>query len=245
MSRAIVCVGVGGNDHARYEQYARRLLRTVKENWAGETMFWIGRYPEGSPSHAESSYAFKTFAMRAAAAREHTTILWMDTTVIARAPIEPLFDYIERVGYVLIGDSHLVRDWVSDAVLEWAGVTRADVPETAKLVSGSFVGLDLRSGTGRLLFEKWTDAVDKKLNKVLWANDPPNGRCRSVSFHTGEFISEDPAVQGSMGDEAILGALAWKYGLTVQEGNNTWCSDAWNGVFQSTGYDGGKFGELV
>ena len=238
--RVVISVGVG----KRYEPYVRRLHRTVDQFWSGPTMFYDGRYPEGSPTHEEVNYGFKAYAVREAVARGYTCLLYCDSCVVARSPLEPLFDHIQKVGYVLIGDSHRVRDWTSDAALRWTGFRRSDIPPDRTSAAGGFVGMDLLHSTGKLLCDSWLDAVEKKLTGVLWANGPIGDRASSCSFHTGEFIAEDPTVQGHMGDEAILGLLMLKYGLRAEHGSNPWCSQFENGVFLSTGYDDGKYGAL-
>jgi hypothetical protein len=242
-TRIVISVGIGGSGD-RYEKYLRRLKRTVEDNWSGSTLFYEGVYPAGSPTHEEINYGFKAYALQEAVRQGYTCLLWSDACVIARAPLEPLFNHIEKEGYVLIGDSHRVRDWTSDKILAWAGIDRTTIPDTALCVAGGFVGIDITHPMGKLIYDRWIDAVEKRLTSVLWSNDPIGDRCRSVSFHTGEFISEDPTVQGSMSDEAVLGTLAFKHVLVTQPGDNPWCSQHWNGVFQSTGYDGGEYGAL-
>lgn len=240
MNPVIISVGV----RERYEPYVRRLRRTVAENWDGSTLFYVGEYPPGSPSHEDVNYAFKAYAIREAVRRGYTRYLYSDACVVARAPVAPLFEHLREVGVILIGDSHKVRDWTSDAVLDFAGLRREDIPPDRDSAAGGFVGIDLDHPLGREVHDRWLEAVDRNLTKVLWANGPVGNRASSCSHHTGEFISADPTVQGSMGDEAVLGALAWKLGIPVQPGRNPWCSQYWDGVFQSTGYDGGEHGRL-
>lgn len=239
--RIIISVGVG----ERYEPYVRRLHRTVDQFWTGPTLFYESALPPGSPTHYEANYAFKVYALREAIASGHTLLLYSDVSVVAIQPIWPIFDYIRDNGYLLIGDGHTVREWSSDAVLDWAGLKREDIPPEATTASGGFIGINTEHPMGKLLYNSWFDAVQKKLSNVLWTKEPDATRASSIALHTNEFISSDPTVRGSMGDEAVLGALMLKYGFKTQEARNPWCSMHGNSVFLSTGYDTGEHGALT
>lgn len=239
--RVIISVGIG----ERYEPYVRRLHRTVDQFWTGPTLFYEGIYPTGSPTHQESNYAFKAHAIREAIARGHTCLLYSDSCVTALANVWPIFDHIEKEGYLLIGDGHRLREWSSDMILHWAGLKREEIPPETTSAAGGFVGMDLEHPTGKMLYEAWTDAVEKKLTAVLWAEDPDGTRASSIAKGSNEFISSDPSVRGSMGDEAVLGALAYKHGLVAQEICNPWCAMSGESIFRATGYDAGEHGDLT
>lgn len=230
-----VSVGVG----ERYEPYVRRLRESVAKNWSGPTLFYEGVWPPGSPTHHQVNYAFKAYAIKEAIRRGYTCLVYSDACVVAQKPMDPLFDHVIQDGYLLIADKHRLRTWASDAILDWIDTDRADVPESAESAAGGFIGMDLLHPVGNKLYTLWQAAFDRGLSKVLWADGRRTSeRASSVMADTGEFISSDPDVKGSMGDEAVLGAIMLKHGYIGQPGNNPWCSmhkDA--GICLSTGYD--------
>src|SRR5262252_4800596 len=87
MKRCIVNV-------ATTEQYRKgqdRLMQTSKEQ------VWYS-LPDGCPSHQETPYAFKAYAMMEAS-KQYDLLLWCDSSIVSVQSLKPLWDRIERDGY--------------------------------------------------------------------------------------------------------------------------------------------------
>lgn len=228
---------------ARYERYMRRFERTVRAHWDGDMICW-DTYPPNAPSHDEKTYAFKLYAMLDAVRRGYTTLLWSDACVVCTADPTPAFEAIERDGIILVNDGHRLREWASDAILEWAGIPDRDALGDTIIAAGGFVGIDLLHPLGRTLWAEWWDAYSRGFTQTYWReHQKPENSAKSVAMWAEHIhISDRPDVKGSLGEEAMWGALSVKYGIGRTGG--LFCTQSADGIFRSTGYDNGTAGEL-
>lgn len=241
--RVVVGVGVGDRDVA----YLRRLRQTVGRFWSGPAVFFDGQFPPGTTEPMQAGARQRvgvrgpnTYALRAAVAAGYRRLAYVDAPFVVQAPVDPFFNHLEQVGYVLLGGDIPLRDWVSDAALAWAGLRREDLLPAARTVDSSFAGLDIDHPRGAFLFDRWCEAVERGLTRTLWSNDLALDRQNARSAHTGELVAADPTVQGHMGDDAVLGALVLKHDLHVEPvADGPWCSAGPSSIFRATGYDDG------
>lgn len=215
MSHAILNVATGN-----YTAWQKRLRFSLgRVGFSGALAFWTDQFPQNSPTHRECSYAFKLFAIEEAA-KQHSSLLWLDSGLYAVRPVEPVFSVIERDGYYLTGDQNAIRHFCSNATVSYFN-TSFDVLGDAKLVSGAMIGLNLEHPAGRQLFEKWKAAYKAGLYKG------------TVSKHSG--------MQEHRGDETILGVIAFQDKLKVHTPYDFFGSDSAdiqpNTVFRSGYYD--------
>lgn len=248
MSRVLVSAGIDtpgrpGAHAATYAPYLRRLLRTLAP-YQGFDALPFFEYPEGSPDHDTVNYAFKLYGMKEAVRRGYTTLLWSDACVLCLRDPTPVFAEIEAKGYLLVTDGHRLREWASDAMLAWARIPNRDALGETTIAAGGFVGLDLNHVLGRALWTEWWDAYSRQMTSTYWREHAkPEFSAKSVAMWRNDLLlSERADVLGHLGEEAMWGALAVKYGL--QRNTGPWCTQSDGGFFRSTGYDDGKLGAL-
>ena len=224
----IVSVAVGD----RFQPYADRLEASLKKHWKGDRLVYRDLPPD-SPTHIESNYGFKVFAIREAL-KTHSHVLYLDSTLeLLRSP-QPIFDHIIEDGYFLVPEQRLIKDWTSDEVLEWANVRRSDLQDET-IVAGSCIGLSIEHEQGLALYDAWEDCVERGLNKVLWRGDKPTEHSRTISEH-GDHISTQDDIKGNIGDEGCLGLVARHHGMTIREMGDYY-SFGDNAIIQAKGYD--------
>jgi len=177
----------------RYWPYQVRLVESLERvGWQGGIVKWRGEYPPQSPTHHAVHYAFKLFALEYALKLGHRTLLWVDSRVYATAPVEPLFDQLERDGYFLVHGADMLGNWTSDDCLAHWSMNR-DEAMGVWLLSGTYIGFDLGNSLGREIFREWQ-----------W------------HYEQGRFMgarSKDPRCLGHRNDEVPLSFMAHKMGL--------------------------------
>ena len=115
MSRCVVNVATG--DYVRGQE---RLKRSI----GGQAIYcWANVMPPGSPSHREVPYAFKAWALRAAADQSCTSLLWADACILPIASLEPLWEKIEREGCWISRNGYRNSEWTAESAYADLGVT--------------------------------------------------------------------------------------------------------------------------
>ena len=94
VTRAIVSVAVG----ERYVPFGARLLQSLREFSHADSVTVWNTWPPGSPSHRDMHYAFKAFAVKAAADEGFRYVMWIDAGCKAVADVEPLWQVVELAG---------------------------------------------------------------------------------------------------------------------------------------------------
>lgn len=211
MSRCIVNVATG-----RYIALQERLVRSLAEvNYRHGLLAWRDGLPPGCPSHDQSPYAFKVYALREAQRRGYRSVLWLDAPCVAVAPPDPLFDRIEREGHLFVTEGEKIGNWASDACLEEYSLAR-DEAMSLPLLIGTFIGLDL----GKPRSREWLDALFRACEKGLFRGPylsdhaPPHLLARKPEKPRG-FVSADPRCWGHRHDEAVGSCLAFRLGLRI------------------------------
>lgn len=211
MSRAIVSCCYSENNREYYASYWER-LKTSLESFAPSCahICWRNEWPTGSPPHLAMPYAFKYYAVRDAFQKGYRYVMWLDAGTQAIAPIQPLWDRVEKYGYVLLNGCDNLSKWISDYALDRFGYTR-DQAKNMTLAGGCLIGLDSQNATAMEFFQAWGELVkDRKL--LMGANRKAresNGVMRSLmlSDHDESVISDDPTVEGHRSDESCFSLL--------------------------------------
>lgn len=217
--RMIVSVGV--SDTRVFAPYHYRLACSLFRYGCAESFTrWKDRWPPGSPSHAEANYAFKAHALSFAAECGATSLLWLDVSCYAVAPLEPLWEHIEREGHFLGGEPQLdpetglvdpkqpatfdsLGEWSGDLALETFGLSRDDAMR-AVLLSGCCIGLDLRRERSRTFLDRLLSyATPEHFNGTH-----TSGVLGKLGGSARRPVSTDPRCKGHRSDEVYMALLA-------------------------------------
>lgn len=110
--------------------------------------------PLGSPTHQEMPYAFKAWALKAAAA-QHSVLLWLDACMVPGPRLlEDLWQKIEKEGIWFAQNGWKNSEWTCEAAYPLLGVTHEENDQIEHVVAGCF-GLDMRSAIGQAFLSEY------------------------------------------------------------------------------------------
>ena len=156
----------------------------------------------GCPSHAQTPYAFKLYAIQEAKRLGYSVIFYGDASIYAVNSVTPVFKHIAKHGYYLEATEHNLGTWSSDAALAQLGLDRDTAFSIPTLVAGC-IGFDFRRNVACQVFDAWMRlAQDGVSFRGSWTN-----ACREVSA--------DPRVRGHRHDQTALSGIAHSMKLTV------------------------------
>jgi len=192
MNRLIVTVGTGG--------YARGVAR-LKGIVTDPIKAWTHTLPPGSPTHADTPYAFKAFALKYARDFGADLVMWMDASIKPIRSLDPLWALIEKQGYWFSANWWPNGEWCSDAALPLFGMTREE-SMTHMHVAATAFGLNLRSEVGAAFLDDYMRYATNGAFRGPWKND--NGQA-----------SSDPRVRGHRHDQTAASVICWRRGMTL------------------------------
>lgn len=195
----IVSCGIGPHYQEKLHSTRLHCEVNVPEAWR----LFYRELPLGCPSHSEAMYAFKIWAMQRAIDAGFRYVLWMDSAFQPIASIEPLMEVVRRDGWYCPPQVQArLGEYCSDDMLTYFGMERAEAWKVQLVFSG-LVGLDMRGGNGRLIWERWKASVP------FWRGAHYNapGPLQVFGQKTKGWVSDDPGVSGHRHDESALSAI--------------------------------------
>lgn len=181
-----------------YARGRQRLEKSLHDAGYGGAVIFFDDEQQlvGCPSHAEVPYAFKPHALRHAVAKGYDVILWVDSSVWAIKPIEPIFEHIEKHGHLFFYNGNCATQ-TSDACMRGFGMCREQLRITPHLM-GICMGWDMRRLKCQLFLERWLEkAHDGFSFPGAWTNK-------------NHEVSQDEGVIGHRHDQAVAALLAWQ-----------------------------------
>ena len=212
MNRCIVSVGAG----SWYPRGIRRLRDTLRNvGYSGGRMLWENDLPPGCPTHHDSPYAFKTYALTMAVMRGDQTLLWCDASTWFLRDPAPIFEWVERHGYYLWRNPcEDLGAYAADHTLDVMNVDREE-SFTVPMVVSTIFGVSTRVAPGPEILTRLVSAAKRGAFNAPWVNDPSG-----QSWHPGMRAacgSPDSRVKGCRHDQAALSCIAYKMGLNLDE----------------------------
>lgn len=196
MKRVIVNVAQG--------HYARGQERLRSRIVDADFLAWTDAMPPGSPSHEDTPYAFKPFALAEARRRGYDLALWADASILPAGPLGELWAHLEREGYWFCNNGWNTGQWCADSALAPLGITREESFDIPHLVAAA-MGFNLHNLRTLEFIYLWLDhARDGRSFRGPMRND------------RGE-ASPDPRVRGHRCDQTVASVLAWRLGMTFTD----------------------------
>ncbi len=137
----IVNVAVG-EGHVRGQERLRASL--TYWYYQGDFLAWTDTYPPGSPTHQQTPYAFKFYAIQEALKRGYDTVLWLDASFWFVAEPMKIMNVIDERGYALWLCGFAVGQWTKDGALAPMRIGREESFEIP-LVMGGAIGISANS----------------------------------------------------------------------------------------------------
>lgn len=186
--------------------FYREKMKRLQESVEAQGIKFIG-YTSceevGCKPHSEVPYQFKPYAIDRARKAGVTSLLWLDSPIVAIQNITPVFEYIEKNGYLFFDNiGHPLGKWCNDKTLLHFDILRQDAMNIKQVMACAqgwhFNDLSDTKDTGiftRLsLFEFYKDLSDS-LYPGPWANHRH--------------------------DQAVLSCLIYKYKWNIENGHET------------------------
>jgi hypothetical protein len=192
-----------------------RLCESLRDNFDGDIMAFIGESAVGAPLHSENPYAFKVYAFRAAEKAGYESVLWLDTSCFAIKNVSPIFDEIEKDGFIFQTAGHKLSEWCNDFTLDYFELTRQEAEKIEMIGNAGFLGLDLTDSKARLFLQEWEDAMNAGCFKGSWSDHRHDMSCSSAILHFmgGHLIAkpfEEWLQYGGIYDETLNNTIILK-----------------------------------
>lgn len=143
------------------------------------------------------------------ASKFNDLVLLLDASLVAIAPLDPLWAHIEKHGYYLGESGFTCGQWTSDEMLEAFKVTRDAAMALPQPASG-IVGLDMRTPASQALVNDWCN-----LRRFFpGPHSNVNAETKAYSYRNEGWVSDDPRCLGHRHDQAALGLIAHQFGMT-------------------------------
>lgn len=153
-----------------YKNGRERLYNTF--NTVGvDKLFWKHESEIGSPSHQDNPYAFKIYGFKRAIELGYKKILWLDASVYAIKETTPVWDVIEKEGYIMQMAGHLAGTWANDFCLNYFGITRDEAMKIPMYGNAGFLGLNMDFEISRNFLSEWEKSMLAGAFKGAWRND--------------------------------------------------------------------------
>jgi hypothetical protein len=207
--RAVVNVATGP-----YVKGQERLLEECARQGV-DYVHWRDRLPDNSPAHKDTPYAFKAHAMKQAAIRGYSTLLWADACILPIRPLSEVFDLIERDGYWMARNGFTNYEWTADSAypdlfseIDWAHTiletacaqARALNRKIEHVVATTF-GVDTQRAVGAEFLFEYLRLANTNAFRGPWKNDAAKSPCGP------------PDVRGHRHDQTAASVIAWRLGF--------------------------------
>ena len=211
--RCVISLGINGPrplDHpeALFQDFPRGIARIkedlIRHAFPGDFIFWDKHYPEGSPIHQQTPWAFKPVCFYEAQKRGYHLVLWLDASIKIKRPLEPLFELMRQDGYLIFQEDHSVGEYCKDDALKPLGIMREE-SFTLPCCWSSVLGLDLNNQRSAEFLRQWKE---RAVDGITF----PGPKWSGV-FGWRRTASQDPRVKGHRHDQTAASVIALRLGM--------------------------------
>lgn len=196
------CIISFANSTNNYMRGLARLSESLRNNFDGDFLGFVGEATCGAPAHADNPYAFKIYCWLKAIEAGYTHILWLDSSCFAVAPLDRIFNDIATKGFAVQDSGHWLGHWSNDRALNYFGITRDKAMDIRMIGNAGFLGLDIHSSFGHDFFSKWKRSMDDGIFHGAWTND-------------NKTESQDERCRGNRHDMTCSSAIFYKMGFGI------------------------------
>jgi hypothetical protein len=186
--------------NGRYLGQEVQLRRTVEATQPNADVFTFHSFEDiGSPTHKQSPYAFKVYAIQNVRNMGYKTIVWCDSVCRLKKPITDILPKLKEIGVYLQADGWPVGTWANDRALEYFGVTRDDAMKI-EAIYACIIMFDFTHPTTNEFFRRWKKAADDGIFYGHWVND-------------GKTESQDERCRGHRHDQTCAELISYQLGI--------------------------------
>lgn len=217
-----------------------RRLRAELQELGQVGLFWENRFPDGCPPHRDRGmlagpksktvpYAFKAYAMKAAADKGAQQIIWADACIRPIAPLDRIWEHLEKHGVWICRNGWMNHEWTADSAypdlfplmydiatdpsiaLTAARRLNRDIPH---VVATTF-GVDMRHPIGRAFLDRYYQlASTTRAFCGPWRNLAAPAMEGVATDHTCGHCGPATTL-GHRHDQTCASVIAWELGVTL------------------------------
>lgn len=196
-----------GSDTSWYHRGQDRLKESLfNQNSFLESEIYFTRRHEPETGNV---YEDKIKAVKEAAEKGYTQLLWLDCSITAIRPLDDIWNWIGEKGYYLYESGYNCAQTSNDDCLKYYGVSR-NLAEKMHECASNVVGFNLSHKRGRELFDEWVISLTSTANRgIKW----PSAEERLKE-------SSDSRFQFHRQDQSTLSLAAGILGLALEKHNH-------------------------
>lgn len=185
-----------------YQEKMKRLQESVEAQ--GVKFIGYKSFEEvGCKPHSVIPYQFKPYAIQKAISEGVTTLLWCDSPIVAIKDLSPVFEYIEKYGYMFFNNyGHPLGRWTNDKCLKEFWKSR-DEAMNIKQIMACCMGFHL--GSQMRYSERMYLSVEELLTQY---------KDYSNELYPGSWDNHRH-------DQTVMSFLIHSYSLTITEGHKS------------------------
>lgn len=183
-----------------YTGKEQKLCNSVKKYCPDADMFVFRDFNEiGSPSHQQSPYSFKVYAIERVKSMGYKVIFWCDSVIRLRKSIDPILPIINKVGVYLQFDGWMCGEWANDNALRYFGVTRDEAMKIESIYA-CIMAFDFRNPITEEVVKRWKKASEDGIFRGAWNNKM-------------KTESQDERCKGHRHDQTCMELVSHKMGI--------------------------------
>lgn len=200
MSQSNKCIVSFANAKNNYAKGLARLSDSLRNNFDGDLLAFIGEASCGSEPHEDNPYNFKIHCISKAIDAGYKQILWLDSSVFAIRDTSPVFEHIANNPITVQDSGHWLGIWANDKSLAYFGITRDEAMEIRMIGNAGLLGLNMETDHAKEFFTSWNATMQHGLFKGAWTN-------------TDKSQSLDERCLGHRHDMVCSSAILYKMGI--------------------------------
>lgn len=201
------CVVSFADSAGSYRKKLLRLEQSLKGNFDGDFLGFTSYDQIGCEPHSVIPYKFKPYAIQKAIDMGYELILYADSPIYAKQNIQPVFDHIERYGYLFFDNiGFSLGDYCNDKTLDHFGITREE-SWRIKMIMACCLGISTNDVKADIFFTQYKNTANE-LYIGEWSNDDLTE-------------SHDRRVKGHRHDQSVASALIHKIKMNILKGQDT------------------------
>lgn len=206
VKRAVITLGTDKRKDGRFYTKGRIRLKNSLERHCKEDFFvYKSESQVSAPLHTENSHAFKVYCIEKLLAMGYNQIVWLDCSVFVVSDLEPIFQALDKYGYVFMDSGFKVGNWTNDKALNYFNLTR-DETMNMTMVDTKFFALDFTHPKSNLFYTAWKESMQ---NGVF------NGKVNNAN----QTESTDSRCNGHRHDQSCASIILNKVEMDILVGN--------------------------
>jgi hypothetical protein len=201
------CVVSFADGTGSYRKKLQRLEQSLNGNFDGDFLGFKSYSEIECESHSAVPYKFKPAAIRKAINLGYDLVIWLDSPVFAKKPLNDFVSYTEENGYAFFNNiGYSLSDYTNDKTLSYYGIDRQkgwDIP----MIMACTMSFNFKNPQTMDFFKQY-ESVANELYCGEWFNDDLTE-------------SKDMRVKGHRHDQSVASCIIHKMGLTVLKGQDT------------------------